>query len=41
MIKTKGDAVNNIEKMSIREAYNIHAIEVEELLEKQRFYSET
>ena len=41
VIKAKGDAVNNIEKMHIREAYDIHSVEVEKLLEKQKLYSET
>lgn len=41
VIKAKGNAANNIEKMHIREAYDIHSVEVEELLEKQRFYSDT
>ena len=41
VIDAIGDVANNIEKMHIREAYDIHAVEVEELLEKQRFYSET
>lgn len=32
---------NNIEKMRIREAYQIHAMEAEELREKERIYSKT
>lgn len=40
-IEAEGDARNNIEQMQIRNAYSIHSVEVEELLEKQRYYSET
>lgn len=32
---------NNIEKMKIREAYQIHAMEAEEFLEKEKTYSKT
>ena len=41
IIEVEGDARNNIEEMQIREAYSIHSVEVEELLEKQQYYSET
>ena len=41
VIEAEGDARNNIEEMQIQDAYSIHSIEVEELLEKQRYYSET
>jgi len=42
VIKSEHEAIqNNIEKMRIEEAYQIHDIEVEELLEKTKIYSQT
>lgn len=42
VIKSECEAIqNNIEKMRIEEAYQIHGIEAEELLEKTKIYSKT
>ena len=42
VIKSESEAIqNNIEKMRIEEAYQIHDVEVEELLEKKKIYSRT
>lgn len=40
-INAKGSVKNNIDRMGISKAYEIHSIEVEELLEKQQFYGAT
>lgn len=40
-INAKGSVKNNIDRMGIRKAYEIHDIEVKELLEKQQFYGVT
>lgn len=42
VIKSENEAIqNNIKKMRIEEAYQIHDIEVEELLEKRQIYCQT
>ncbi len=42
VIKSENEAIqNNIEKMRIEEAYQIHDVEVKELLEKKKIYSRT
>ncbi len=42
VIKSENEAIqNNIEKMKIEEAYQIHDVEVKELLEKKKIYSRT
>ncbi|MCB2312087.1 hypothetical protein LGL55_11880 [Clostridium tagluense] len=41
IIKSKGDLENNINGMRINEAYQIHGIEVLELIEKQQTYNIT
>lgn len=40
-IRANGSAKNNIDRMGIRKAYEIHSTEIKELLEKQQFYGAT
>lgn len=41
IVNTKGNIEHNIKSMRIREAYQIHSVEVLELIEKERMYNRT